>query len=58
MMRAVFYKIYIIIVMRSIASNLILQQDNPSCQENFLKCHLKIKSALFFDDLKFKSALT
>jgi len=22
------------------------------------KCHLRIKSALFFDDLKFKSALT
>jgi len=28
------------------------------CQEIFYLCHLKIKSALFLDDLKFKSALT
>ena len=28
------------------------------CQSKFVRCHLRIKSALFFDDLKFKSALT
>jgi len=44
--------------MHSIALSLSIQQCNPSCQTNSLTCHLKIKSALFFDDLKFKSALT
>jgi len=43
--------------MHSIAGDLILQQGNPSCQKFFIFCNLKIKSALFFDDLKFKSAL-
>ena len=43
--------------MQSIVFIKILQHDNVSCQEKFLLCHLKIKTGLFFNDLRFKSEL-
>jgi hypothetical protein len=44
--------------MHSISANFILQQENPFCQKKFEACHLRIKSALFLNDLKDKSGLT
>ena len=32
--------------------------EKDFCPEKSETCHLRIKSALFFDDLKIKSALT
>ena len=51
------YKILINFMMNLRIYFQILTFSSPLFKEIFILCHLKIKNALFFDDLKFKSTL-